>query len=239
MSFASYNGLSKAFPHSIRLTRGLTNKLTKLGDYASVLSRVKPSCYATPTRFKLSVRHFSFCWGGRKLDEIVKLDLLMGKEQNEVELIWKEYHKGLTNTVGSVLSGEDGMKVLSRAQECSFFVQPIFREGGFFTLVSQFQSPSYFLLAYLEDYKSDASTSQPLIAISVYNDLASTKHITLIRGEVINKGILLEEGEKVIQQLIEAYRDDHQFYAHVRTFNKKPSNFNYNDFMEQQRLKWT
>jgi len=60
----------------------------------------------------------SFCWGGRKLDEIVKLDLLMGKGQNEVELIWKEYHKGLTNTVGSVLSGEDGMKVLSRAQEC-------------------------------------------------------------------------------------------------------------------------
>jgi hypothetical protein len=91
----------------------------------------------------------------------------------------------------------------------------------------------------LEDYKSDASTSQPLIAISVYNDLASTKQITLIRGEVINKGILLEEGEKVIHQLIEAYRNDDQFYAHVRSFNKNPSNFNYNDFMEQQRLKWT
>lgn len=172
------------------------------------------------------------------MDEIVKLDLLTGKGQDEVELIWKEYHKELKNTVGTVLSGEDGSKVLSRAQECSFFVQPIFREGGFFTLVSQFQSPSYFLLAYLEDYKSNASTSQPLIAVSIYNDLASTKHISLIRGEVINKGILLEEGEKIIHQLIESYRDDDQFYGHVRTFNKNPSNFNYNNFLEQQRLKW-
>jgi ATP synthase F1 complex assembly factor 1 len=238
MPFASCNGFRVAFPRSIQLSRGLRNELIKLGNHASVVPSVNPSCYATTTKFNFSVRYLSFCWGGRKLDEIVKLDLLKGKSQDEVELIWKEYHKELKNTVGTVLSGEDGFKVLSRAQECSFFVQPIFREGGFFTLVSQFQSPSYFLLAYLEEYKSDASTSQPLIAISVYNDLASTKHITLIRGEVINKGILLEEGEKIIHQLIEAYRDDDLFYGHVRTFNKNPSKFNYNNFLEQQRLKW-
>lgn len=137
-----------------------------------------------------------------------------------------------------VLPGDDGTKVLMRAQECSFFIQPIFREGGFFTLVSQFQSPSYFLLAYLEDYKTNASTSQPLITLSVYNELASNKNITLIRGEIINKGIQQEEGEKVIHQLIEAYRDDDEFDIHVRTFNKNPTKFNYNDFMEKQRVKW-
>jgi len=157
------------------------------------------------------------------------------------EAIWKEYHKELQDTIGAVLPGDDGEKILMRAKECPFFIQPIFRDEGFFILLSQFQAPSYFLFAYLEDYKSNPSNAQPLLTLSVYNDLISTNKInlSLIRGQIIAKGgtIMQEEGEQVITQLLEGYRKDEEFDLTIRAFNKTPNKFDFYDYIARQKTK--
>lgn len=63
-------------------------------------------------------RNFSFSFAGaRKLDEIVKKELLEDKTAAEVSDIWYSYHEERENVHGIILSGSEGKTVLSRAAE--------------------------------------------------------------------------------------------------------------------------
>ena len=135
------------------------------------------------------------------------------------------------------MSGDDGKKIVDRARACPFFVQPIFRDDGFFNLVSQFQGPSHFLLAYLEDYKMDPQSATPLVTFSIFNDYAQTKHISLVRCDLLNKGINGDEGRKVVQSLLDHYRNDED-YAAIETFNHRPSEFDFDDHMSKMNDRW-
>ena len=118
-----------------------------------------------------------------------------------------------------------------------FFIQPIFRDDGFFMLLSQFQTPSHFLLAYLEDFKMDPNRAQPLMTFSVFNDLAESHQVSLVRCDVINKGIEESEGVKVMQNMLDAYRLDEDF-TRVEEFNEKPNTFDVDDFISSMNQKW-
>jgi hypothetical protein len=69
-------------------------------------------------------------------------------------------------------------------------------------MVSQIQSPNYFLLAFLEDYRTDPARAQPLLAISIFDDMAETKGVALVRCDVIYHGIDEDEGLKICKCLL-------------------------------------
>jgi hypothetical protein len=104
-------------------------------------------------------------------------------------------------------------------------------------MMSQFQSPRYFLLAYLEDYKMDPAAAQPLMTLSIFDDYSDDLDLTLVRCDIINKGIQDDEGRKVANFLLDSYRNDEEFDA-VRAFNKKPDAFDTDDFISRQNQKW-
>ena len=104
-------------------------------------------------------------------------------------------------------------------------------------MMSQFQSPRYFLLAYLEDYKMDPAAAQPLITLSVFDDYSDDLQLTLVRCDIINKGIQDDEGRKVANFLLDSYRNDEDFDG-IRAFNKKPDTFDVDDFISRQNQKW-
>lgn len=60
------------------------------------------------------------------------------------------------------------------------------RDGGFFTLLVQFQGKQCFL-TYLEDYKQSAAGAKPYLTITMFDDLVETKSLALIRAEVTNQ----------------------------------------------------
>ena len=101
-------------------------------------------------------------------------------------------------------------------------------------VVSQFQEPSYFLLAFLEDYKMDPAAAQPLITISVFDDLAEKNDVVLLRCDIINKGIEDDEGYKICQNLIKDYLD----FNSVEMFNTKPDAFNIDEFVKEKQSQW-
>jgi hypothetical protein len=68
-------------------------------------------------------------------------------------------------------------------------------------LITQFLSPSHFLLGYLEDYKMDPNAATPLLTFSVFNDYADSGDISLVRCDIINRGIQDDEGRKVVQSV--------------------------------------
>ncbi|KAL7580074.1 hypothetical protein ACA910_005059 [Epithemia clementina (nom. ined.)] len=126
------------------------------------------------------VRFLSFSFAGpKRLNDVIKAELVQDMTGNEVADLWYSYHETKDSVFGIVLKGEDGKTVLSRASSSPFFIQPVFREDGFFNLISQFQSPSHFLLAYLEDYKMDPHAASPLLTFSVFDDYAESKDVSL------------------------------------------------------------
>lgn len=104
-------------------------------------------------------------------------------------------------------------------------------------LLSQFQTPSHFLLAYLEDYKMDPNRAQPLLTFSIFNDFVDEHDISLVRCDIINRGIEEDEGRKVVENLLDAYRTDED-YERVLMFNKEPAKFDVDDFISCMNFKW-
>jgi ATP synthase F1 complex assembly factor 1 len=127
--------------------------------------------------------------------------------------------------------------VLPRAASCPFFIQPVFRDDGYFMLVSQFFGPSHFIMAYLEDYKMDPSMAQPLLTFSVFDDYARDKDLTLVRVDVLNSGIDDSEGLTIVNNMIDHYVDTDE-YSVVKAFNTKPDTFDIDDFIGRQNAKW-
>lgn len=104
-------------------------------------------------------------------------------------------------------------------------------------IISQFQTPNYFLLAFLEDYQNDPACAQPLLTISIFDDLAEAKGVTLVRCDVINRGIEDGEGYKICKYLLDDYADDGHFGT-VHMFNKRPEMFDVGNFVREKEQRW-
>lgn len=139
--------------------------------------------------------------------------------------------------LGLILDGATGKRVLERAGQCPFFIQPVFRDDGFFMLLSQYQAPAHFLLAFLEDYKMDPHSATPLLTFSVFDDYADEKDTVLVRCDVLNKNIEEHEARKVVSSVMANYSGDEEFPS-VKSFNKKPDLFDIDDFISRMNDRW-
>lgn len=183
-------------------------------------------------------RRTNFTYAGpRKLSEIMKLSLLNDMSPSEITDIWQTYHDDKEQVHGLSVDSVKGRSILARAAQCPFFIHPLFRDAGHFMLLSQYQSPNYFLFAYLEDYRSDPINAKPLLTISIFNDMAETKGVALVRCDIINRGIHENEGLRICKYLLNDYAQDTEFKI-VHTFNKLPDAFDYDAFVLEKERRW-
>jgi hypothetical protein len=106
-------------------------------------------------RLSRAFSSFSFA-GPKKIDEILQKEKVQGLSSSEISDLWMTYHEPKVGVHGIVRPGEDGLKLLQRAKQSPFFIQPVVKDNqGFYMLVSQFMDPCHFILAYLEDYRLD------------------------------------------------------------------------------------
>ena len=81
-----------------------------------------PSSFgAKPKKISLDLdqtkrNNFSFA-GPRKLDEILKTELIKDKSKAEVSDLWMTYHESKENVFGSVIPKDKGEIILRRASE--------------------------------------------------------------------------------------------------------------------------
>lgn len=61
-------------------------------------------------------RHMGFSFAGpRKLEEVLKTELIEGKNKAEISDIWMTYHENKERVHGCIASGEQGKLILERA----------------------------------------------------------------------------------------------------------------------------
>lgn len=64
-----------------------------------------------------------------------------------------------------------------------YFVYPVFRDGGYFMLLSEFQDMC-FLFTFLEDYRKNPKTANPWMSLTLYDEFVQDKGLGLLRGDV-------------------------------------------------------
>ena len=165
------------------------------------------------------------------------MEMIEDKSSKEIQDIWTTYHEEKDGAIGLCCSGEQIKAVIDRGILSPFFIQPVFRDEGFFNLCSQFQKPRYFLLCMLEDYQNNPTGANALVTLSLFDDLVEEHDLGLIRGDIINKGIHDDEGRKIVQSIFDVYANKDS-YRDVQTFNTEPMSFDFNDYVSRHKQKW-
>jgi ATP synthase F1 complex assembly factor 1 len=147
-----------------------------------------------------------------------------------IKEIWTQHHAEQPLTVSTVLEATAGRELISRATKNPMFVLPVFRKDGFFNLLSQWQDKS-FLLTFLEEYKKNPSAAQPWMCLTVYEDLAFEKQLSLVRGD-FTPHLTKADAEIVQKQLIACYMNN-ELFTWVNTFNTRPQDFDFQTFMDR------
>lgn len=166
----------------------------------------------------------------RRLNEMVNMDLLKTKSSGEIAAIWDTYYRESKDAIGVSVKGKVYDTVQERMQKSRYFVFPVVRSEGMFTMISQIQDRTV-LFTYLEAYKLNPSNAPPYVTLQVYEDLKEEKDIALLRGDIVNE-LNREEAEGLVNTFVQYYTMDELYQTYVHTFNHEPASFNFDAYMK-------
>ena len=169
----------------------------------------------------------------KKLDEIVRLPLFKTLDPLTLRNHWLNQFSLNDRVISGVLSRSEWSTVRDNSLACPMFIVPVKREdGSSFNMVSQFQDGKHCLLTYLEQYRSDPSKAPPYMALSIYDELVSSKEVALLRADIIAADITKPVGNRIVKYLREFYADPGKF-EWVKAFNCRPREFDYSSLVRQ------
>lgn len=172
----------------------------------------------------LSTGTLSFPGIARRLEDIVKLELLKDEEPARVSAIWDSYHDNKPALAGTRLDSSEYEQLWERACESPAFVFPIRRDGGHFMLYCQFaKAERMFVLTYLEEYRTNPQLAQSWASVHLFDELLDTKAIALIRAEVSPDRLTETEAEHLLLLIRRYYATSS--YDRVWTFNHAERHF--------------
>eukprot|EP00903_Cladosiphon_okamuranus_P012709 g11883.t1 len=175
-------------------------------------------------------RDLSFSFPGpRKLADITNLPLLEKEEKESIADIWAAYHDERPDSLGTVMPGDALADLQAKARKCPMFILPVWRDGGHFMMLSQYQD-TCFLLTYLEDYKVNPGGAQPYATISMYADLVDSKDLGLIRAD-ITPNLTKKEVDRLVRLLIRFYSP--HAHHHVEAFNLRTEEFDLEKMLQE------
>lgn len=177
----------------------------------------------------------------RSLDEIVKLPLLIPHTRDEVVAIWQQHHALAQNqaAMSAHLNAEEHETFLAHASKAPLFVVPSFRmrdmpmddtttpytfEADAFEMMLVNVQQSSLLLTSLEEYKlKGAGAATPYAVITFYPDLAVSKDLVLVRGEMLDVNVTIPQLRQIWHLLHHFFiASPEAFAAFPEPFNRKP-----------------
>lgn len=167
----------------------------------------------------------------RRLDDVVKLELLQKEPAPAIRQIWEAYHQDAPACVALTLDAEAHARLRERLQESPMFVTPVPREGGYFVLAVQHQQRSL-CFTYLEEYNKSPHTAQPWLFATVYDELVADKGLALARGEFAPHLLSKPEAQRALERLLAVYTSDR--YDRAWIFNHAPAHFDFEAYVQAE-----
>ncbi|CAH8389306.1 unnamed protein product [Eruca vesicaria subsp. sativa] len=182
-----------------------------------------------------SVRNSRFASGfsplkQKPLDSIMDLARAKTKSPEELTSIWDDYHLGRGH-IGITMKAQLYRLLEQRATECRYFVIPLWRGNGYITMFAQVEAP-HMIFTGLEDYKARGTEAAPYLTTTFYTELAETKDLVFIRGDVVFTSKLTDEEAKWLMETAQSFYLNDTRYKLLERFNKNTHEFEFKDVLQ-------
>lgn len=168
----------------------------------------------------------------RKLDEVMKIELLQDKTAEEISQIWTEYH-GSKKCVFAVIPTIEYGDMLTKFQQFPLFAYPIPRGSGYEFFVQRFVGNTCYFTT-LDMYKKHGDNAFPCLAMSHYTEFEHSKGIVLMHGAPDTKTLSVHEAQLLALQVKMYYGVTSGVkFNLVRQFNNSPSTFRFTDLLNE------
>lgn len=167
----------------------------------------------------------------KKLEDLMKIDLLEGKTAEEIKTIWIEYHRQ-KDAIAAVIPSEVFDLMMERAKKHPIFILPIPRSQGFEFIMFQFAANTIHftpLLCY-QVHKENAPECLNIVHYTEFKD----KGVVLMRGEYDTKVLTVQEAQCLANQFKMYYTDNNPKKLELLdTFTNAPEKFKHMDVIRE------
>jgi len=168
----------------------------------------------------------------KKLDDVLKVDLIKDESAERIGEIWSEFHSQ-KDCVHAIIPADDYKEMFKRAKQFPTFVYPLPREQGYEFILQQWDGHDIHftpLIAY-QTYQDSAPTC---FNVAHYTELMEDKGIVLMVGEPDSKVMSIHEAQLLALQVKLYYGLQSGLkFNYVRQFANAPDSFRYIELVRE------
>lgn len=169
--------------------------------------------------------------GFKKLEDIMKLDLVEQRSAEEIQQIWLQYHQG-KEVISATIPLDQYDLMMERAKKFPIFILPIPRSQGYEFMMLQFFANTIHFTP-LINYQVHKENAPECLNIAMYTELRG-KGLILMRGEYDTKVINGKEAQCLANQLQMYYSQQNESKLKLlETFTNKPDEFKHMDVIDE------
>lgn len=184
----------------------------------------------------------------KKLDDVIKLELIKDLDKDEIKKIWFEYFKTKDNTLFACLDYQNYDLIEMNARKYPIFVfllpvdnsdaktkpENLMNKTDYQFVLVQFQKNQtlqcYFTpLAFFHAHRENAPAA---LVVNYYSDIKQDKQIVLMEGEYDDKIFNLLEAQCLTNQIQLFYANSDR-QSLLNDFNNNPSTFDYMNIVKE------
>ncbi|XP_055590452.1 ATP synthase mitochondrial F1 complex assembly factor 1 [Uranotaenia lowii] len=168
----------------------------------------------------------------KKLEDIMKVELVAEKSAAEVGEIWLKYHQG-KEALSAAIPREQYDLMIERARKYPIFILPIPRSQGYeFMLLQFFANTVHFTP--LINYQVHKENAPECLNLTLYTELRGSHGLVLMRGEYDSKVLNAQEAQCLANQLQMYYSQQNKTkLALLEKFTCSPDQFKHMDVIEE------
>ena len=190
--------------------------------------------FSLPTKPKtgISGSQASLLTNEKKLDSIMKVDLLKDKSKEEISEIWKMHHSNI-DAVCAVIPTNTWIDMQKRFLEYKTFLFPLPRKEGYEFIVVQFSGKSAHFTT-LINYQAHQENAPECLTLDHYTELKDDKEIVLMVGRYDTNLLSIQEAQCLANQVEMYYcSPSAEKRELLETFTNSPDKFKHADLIEQ------
>jgi len=152
----------------------------------------------------------------------------------------RSFHEARSaHQVGLVLSAGEYVRMQERARQSPMITLPVPKSeeqgalvpDAFVTVLVQAQLPAI-LATTVADFTEHGANAPARFQVTVYTELAEAKDCVLVRGDIVDKGLLeWQDAAQLLRDICAMWIDDER-YQHVHAFNHVPEQFQYDAVLQ-------
>ena len=166
----------------------------------------------------------------KRLNDIIKLDLLADKSSSEIAEIWTQYYSTKDRVLYATVPVDKYVRIKSKGKECPQFLYALPREEGFEFLLGQCSNDDWYYTPLLA-FQTHGEFAPYSLSVNYYTELAEEKGIVLMKGEIASDDLGPELATLLVHQTQLMYGSDENFEL-VKTMHERPDDFKHMDIID-------